>query len=187
MTIQSGFPIGVQQSDNTGTFGGAQRPERRRGCRPGDDRVTGPTGSPRRITPPATWLNPAAFTTAPANTFGNAPRTITDVRTPPQQNVDLSISKNFRLGGTRYAQFRIEVVNLLNRVTTSGIATTAGSGTFGQISGQSGFMRLTQFSFRYLVLSWRLGTASRRHCMATNIERGCISVAQSVIERNTMA
>ena len=26
VTIQSGFPIGVQQSDNTGTFGGAQRP-----------------------------------------------------------------------------------------------------------------------------------------------------------------
>jgi hypothetical protein len=41
------------------------------------------------------------------------------------------------------------VVNLLNRVTTSGIATTAGNASFGQISGQSGFMRLTQFSFRY--------------------------------------
>jgi hypothetical protein len=26
ITIQSGFPIGLQQSDNTGTFGGAQRP-----------------------------------------------------------------------------------------------------------------------------------------------------------------
>ena len=97
----------------------------------------------------ATWLNPAAFTTAPANTFGNAPRTITDVRTPPQQNVDLSVSKNIRLGGTRFAQIRVEVVNLLNRVTTSGIATTAGNSSFGQISSQSGFMRLTQFSFRY--------------------------------------
>ena len=71
------------------------------------------------------------------------------MRTPPQRNVDLSVSKNIRLGGTRFAQVRVEVINLLNRVTTSGIATTAGSSTFGQISSQSGFMRLTQFSFRY--------------------------------------
>ena len=32
--------------------------------------------------PTATWVNPAAFALAPAGTFGNAPRTITDVRTP---------------------------------------------------------------------------------------------------------
>ena len=74
---------------------------------------------------------------------------LSDVRTPPQQNVDLAVSKNIRLGGTRFAQIRVEVVNLLNRVTTAGIATTAGNASFGQISGQSGFMRLTQFSFRY--------------------------------------
>ncbi len=97
----------------------------------------------------ATWLNPAAFATASAFTFGNAPRTITDVRTPMQQNVDLSVSKSIRLGGSRVAQVRVEVVNLLNRVTTNSIATTAGSSAFGQISSQSGFMRLTQFSFRY--------------------------------------
>ena len=148
VTIQSGFPIGVQQSDNTGTFGGAQRPNLVDGAdmsTPGDlsDRLASADHST------AAWLNPAAFTTAAAFTYGNAPRTITDVRTPPQRNVDLSVSKNIRLGGTRFAQVRVEVINLLNRVTTSGIATTAGSSTFGQISSQSGFMRLTQFSFRY--------------------------------------
>ena len=148
VTIQSGFPIGVQQSDNTGTFGGAQRPNLVDGAdmsTPGDlsDRLASADHST------AAWLNPAAFTTAAAFTYGNAPRTITDVRTPPQRNVDLSVSKNIRLGGTRFAQVRVEVINLLNRVTTSSIATTAGSSTFGQISSQSGFMRLTQFSFRY--------------------------------------
>ena len=148
VTVQSGFPIGVQQSDNTGTFGGAQRPN----VVDGVDRATAGDWTDRLASAnhaAATWLNPAAFTTAPANTFGNAPRTITDVRTPMQQNVDLSVSKNIRLGGTRFAQIRVEVVNLLNRVTTSGIATTAGNASFGQISSQSGFMRLTQFSFRY--------------------------------------
>jgi hypothetical protein len=148
VTVQSGFPIGIQQSDNTGTFGGAQRPN----VVDGVARATTGDWTDRLASADhaaATWLNPAAFATAPAFTFGNAPRTMTDVRTPTQQNVDLSVSKNIRLGGTRFAQIRVEVVNLLNRVTTAGIATTAGNASFGQISGQSGFMRLTQFSFRY--------------------------------------
>jgi trimeric autotransporter adhesin len=146
--MQSGFPIGVQQSDNTGTFGGAQRPNLVNGVDLGtagdmEDRLASADH------PAATWLNPAAFTTAAANTFGNAPRTITDVRTPTQTNVDLSVSKSVRLGGARFAQLKVEVVNLLNSVTTNSIATTAGSASFGQISSQSGFMRLTQFTFRY--------------------------------------
>jgi hypothetical protein len=148
VTIQSGFPIGLGQSDNTGTFGGGQRPN----LVDGADASTAGSFEERLASadhPAATWLNPAAFTTALPFTFGNAPRTITDVRTPPQRNVDLSVAKNIRLGGTRFAQVRVEVINLLNRVTTAGISTTAGSSAFGQISSQSGFMRLTQFSFRY--------------------------------------
>jgi hypothetical protein len=148
ITVQSGFPIGLQQSDNTGTLGGAQRPN----IVDGVDRGTDGSMADRLASadhPAATWLNPAAFSTAAAFTFGNAPRTVTDVRTPRQQNVDLSVSKNFRLAGSHVAQLRIEVVNLLNRVTTNSIGTTVGSAAFGQISSQSGFMRLTQFSFRY--------------------------------------
>jgi hypothetical protein len=148
VTVQSGFPIGVQQSDNTGTFGGAQRPD----VIAGVDRSMSGSMADRLASADhaaATWLNPGAFTAAAANTFGNAPRTITDVRTPPQQNVDLSVAKNIRLGESRFGQIKIEVVNLLNRVTTNSIATTVGSSSFGQISSQSGFMRLTQFSFRY--------------------------------------
>jgi hypothetical protein len=148
VTMQSGFPIGLQQSDNTGTFGGAQRPN----VVAGIDRATSGDMADRLASADhatATWLNPAAFSVAPANTFGNAPRTITDVRTPTQKNVDISVAKNIRFGGGRFAQVKVEVVNLLNRVTTSSISTTAGSTAFGQISSQSGFMRLTQFTFRY--------------------------------------
>ena len=111
--------------------------------------ATGPTGSLRPNHAAATWLNPAAFTTAPADTFGNAPRTITDVRTPPQQNVDLSFSKNIRLGGTQSAQIRVEVVNLLNRVHDGRHRDNRRQQHVRADLGQSGFMRLTQFSFRY--------------------------------------
>ena len=148
VNLQSGFPIGIQQSDNTGTFGGAQRPNIIAGVDPAT-----PGGYLDRLASAdhasATWLNPAAFATASAFTFGNAPRTLTAVRTPTQQNMDLSVSKNMRFGDGKAAQVKLEVINLFNRVTTNGIATTVGSSTFGQISSQSGFMRLTQIMVRF--------------------------------------
>jgi hypothetical protein len=148
VTLQSGFPIGISQSDNTGLLGGAQRPNLVSGV----DLSTSGTLEDRLASadhPTATWLNPAAFTTAAAGTFGTGPRTITDVRTPLQENVDISLSKNIRFSGGKTAQVKVEVFNLFNRVTTNSIATTVGSSTFGQITSQSGFMRLTQVMFRF--------------------------------------
>ena len=97
----------------------------------------------------ATWLNPAAVTAVPAGTFGNAPRLETDARTPRIINTDLSVSKSFSLSGGKSAQLKFEVINLFNRVQTNSIGITAGSSTFGQISSQSGFMRLSQIMFRF--------------------------------------
>ncbi len=146
--VQSGFPIGIGQSDNTGLLGGVQRPN----LVPGVDLSTAGTLEDRLASadhPTSTWLNPAAFTTAAAGTFGTGPRAITAVRTPMQENVDISLAKNVRFSGGRTAQVKVEVFNLFNRVTTSSIATTVGSSTFGQITSQSGFMRLTQIMFRF--------------------------------------
>ena len=100
--------------------------------------------------PTATWLNPAAVAAVPAGTFGNAPRLETDARTPRVINTDLSVSKNFGLGGGKSAQLKFEVINLFNRVQTNTFASvSAGSSSFGQINAQSGFMRLTQIMFRF--------------------------------------
>ena len=101
--------------------------------------------------PTATWITPTGFTLAPTGTFGNVPRTITDVRTPPQYNTDAVFIKNFRLGGSHAAQLKIEMLNLFNRVNTRGIrsANTVGNSNFGQITTQAGFMRITQIMFRY--------------------------------------
>jgi hypothetical protein len=61
----------------------------------------------------------------------------------------VSFSKSIGLSGGRSAQIKLEIVNLFNRVQTNSIGVTAGSAAFGQISSQSGFMRLTQVMFRY--------------------------------------
>lgn len=151
INLQSGFPLNVQQAADS-RLGGqtANRPNLVAGVdlkTPGsfEDRLAS-ADHPR-----ATWINPAAFSAAPAGTFGNAPRTITDLRTPPQYNVDASFAKNFRISGSKAAQLKIEVLNMLNtpNLRTLRAANNFSNTNFGQITSQAGFMRITQIMFRY--------------------------------------
>jgi trimeric autotransporter adhesin len=150
-TWQSGFPIGVSQSNSTSNLlGNNQRPN----LVPGVDTST-PGNWPERVAsadhPSAAWLNLAAFAPAAAGTFGDAPRLITSTRTPIQTQTDLSVAKNVGLGGGKQAQIKIEIVNLFNRVQLRGnqMNTTQGNSAFGTIVSQGGFMRLMQVMFRY--------------------------------------
>jgi hypothetical protein len=150
MNLQSGFPLNVQQSDNTGTFSGMQRPN----INPGTSLDTPGSLADRLASadhPSATWLNLPAFSAAPAFTFGNAPRTLTDVRTPPQYNVDGVFIKNVRFAGSKTAQFKLEMLNLFNRVNVRSLrgANTFGNTNFGRTTFQAGFMRITQMTFRF--------------------------------------
>ena len=79
--------------------------------------------------PTATWVNTAAFTAAAPFTYGNAPRTITDLRSPIQANVDGVFSKSVRFG-TKTAQIKIEVLNLLNRVNVRANRNTFANSNF---------------------------------------------------------
>jgi hypothetical protein len=149
--FQSGFPLNIQQAAESRLGGNtANRPNRV----PGADLST-PGGFEDRLAsadhPNASWLNGQAFTLAPTGTFGNTPRTITDLRTPPQRNVDLSFIKNFRVAGSKTAQLKIEVLNALNRPNVRALqgANTFGNSNFGQTTIQAGFMRITQFMFRF--------------------------------------
>jgi hypothetical protein len=149
INIQSGFPIAVVQADNTGLLGGSQRPNIVSGVdlsTPGsyEDRLASADH------PTATWINTAAFTSASAFTFGNAPRTITDERTPGQFNVDGVFSKRLRFGA-RSGEIKIEMLNLLNRVNVRSLngRNTIGNANFGTTGAQAGFMRITQLMFRF--------------------------------------
>ena len=151
INIQSGYPIGVSQSNSTSSLlGNLQRPNIVAGV---DLATTGDQAARLASAdhPAAAWLNAAAFTTAPGTTFGNAPRVITDVRTPIQTETDLSVSKSIRLAGSKQVQMKIEVINLFNQVQVRGnqMNTTQGNSAFGTIVSQGGFMRTTQIMFRY--------------------------------------
>jgi trimeric autotransporter adhesin len=153
VNFESGFPIGIGQATNN-VFGSTsisgnlrQRPNVAGGdpVNPGNitDRLDEDLDDNQ-------YLNPNAWAQAPAFTFGNAPRTDGDVRSPFRTNWDLVFSKSFRTGGTTRADVRFEVLNAFNQPKYAGFASSNhGDSGFGRVTTQAGFMRIWQISFRF--------------------------------------
>jgi hypothetical protein len=139
--FQNGFPVSVwQSSNNSGLLGSSQRPN----IVPGVDLAT--SGSLEdRLT---NWINPAAFTPAPAYTFGNAPRTLANLRTPGQRNVDLSVQKTQTVAG-RSISVRADILNLFDNPLFTTLQSQLGTPTFGQLTAVGGYARSVQFQVRF--------------------------------------
>ena len=139
---QTGFPLNISQaSNNSGLLGSNQRPN----VVPGVNPMTTGSQEDRAV---SGWINPAAFSAAPAFTFGNAPRTNPDWRGPGQRNVDLAIAKTQRIG-SKSLSLRADVMNLFDDPLFLGPVTTFGTSTFGQITSVGGFARSMQFQVRF--------------------------------------
>ncbi len=96
------------------------------------------------------WLNPAAWSAAPAFTLGNAPRSDGSIRTPGSAETDLNIAKMQRVG--KFAlTLRVDLLNMFNDPLFIGPVSTFGSGNFGQVNTLGGFARSLQFHVR---LGW---------------------------------
>jgi hypothetical protein len=67
-------------------------------------------------------------------------------------NLDGSLFKRFAIGGSRYAEFRVDAYNVTNSVRwgnpTTGYSEAAGN-TFGQITGTTGGQRSLRFGGRF--------------------------------------
>ena len=94
------------------------------------------------------YISKAAFTTAPAYTFGNLARTI-GYRGPGMKNWDISLFKDFSVTEKFKAQFRAEALNAFNSPQFSNPNTKFGSSAFGVISNQANFSRLIQMGVRF--------------------------------------
>lgn len=138
--FQNGFPVSVwQSSNNSGLLGSTQRPN----IVPGVDLAT--SGSlDDRLT---NWINAAAFTAAPAFTFGNAPRTLPGLRTPGQKNVDLSVQKTQSVAGMAIS-VRADILNLFDTPLFTTLQSQYGTPTFGQLTAVGGYARSAQFQVR---------------------------------------
>jgi hypothetical protein len=146
-TYETGFPINIVQQDNTNSFGGVQRPNWT-----GTDPTTdGPLYDDDSFIRLNNYINSAAYALAAPFTFGTAPRLDARNRTPFRTNYDVVFSKDTRILGSIMAQVRLEILNITNTPKFRQPAATLGSASFGTITSQSGFSRLTQLLFR---VSW---------------------------------
>ncbi len=147
IAFESGFPVAVSNNSNglSQAFFRLQRPNLT-----GADPATSGDREDRLFYSgnPGVWLDNAAFTNPGLFALGNAPRTLTDARTPHRNNWDFVASKDVKLVGNARGQLRIEVLNVTNTVKTVGPNSVFGQAAFGQITSQRGFMRLTQIMFR---------------------------------------
>jgi trimeric autotransporter adhesin len=147
--LQSGFPIGVSQSqNNTNLLGAGQRPN----IVPGVDvKVPGSITDRLRANPNDNlFLNPQAFTLAPAGTFGNAPRLLEGVYSPWRNSTDMAIDKTFGLGGTRRGTVKLEIINVFDNPWYTALASAAvGNANFGRVTAQANYSRTFQISGRF--------------------------------------
>jgi len=147
-THESGFPIAITQgTNNSGLFGSFQRPN----LVPGVsgvlvDDITAQLSTNLNNNQ---YLNPVAWSQAPAFTFGNAPRTNPNVRTPPRNKIDLVFAKHVKTGGRTEGEFRAELLNATGIPLYQAIPATFGIGGFGQVRLLAGYMRVTALTFRF--------------------------------------
>jgi hypothetical protein len=139
--ISTGYPLIItQSSNNNGSyFGGASQRPNVSGASP---ETSGSVG--QRL---GNWINLAAFTTAPALTYGNVSRTISE-RGPGIFNWDVSVFKNFSIWERLRAQLRFEALNALNTPLFRSPNTSFGSSSFGKVLSQGNFPRFVDLALR---------------------------------------
>lgn len=146
--VQSGFPFGVTQSTNSSNLNGAgQFPN----LVPGQSLLQPGDITQRLLTNIADnqYLNPNAFSLAPAFTLGNAPRVLAGVRTPMRNSTDLALNKEFHAIGRITTTLRLEVINLFNTPWYTSLASNAlGNSNFGRETTQANYSRFAQLSLR---------------------------------------
>ncbi len=142
LIYQTGFPLVIYQQNLNSNLGtGAQRPN----ATGIDPAVSGSVES--RV---SGYINPAAFSQAPAFTFGNVSRTI-PYRGPGMKNWDSSLFKEFSIRERLKGQFRAEALNSFNSPQFANPNTQfiPGNASFGKLTYQANFPRLIQLGVRF--------------------------------------
>jgi hypothetical protein len=91
------------------------------------------------------WFNKDAFA-SPAGVYGTASRL--SIAGPGTVTVDMSASKSLRFGDTKTFEMRATAYNVFNTVQYSGVDSTLGDGTYGEVISTAA-MRSFTFLGRY--------------------------------------
>ena len=140
-TMQSGFPLQVTQSNNNSVIGTSLQLPNATGTSP---QTTGSLES--RLNG---YLNIAAFSQAPAYTYGNVSRTLPN-RGPGWAFMNVSLFKTVTVKEKYNAQFRAEAFNLSNTpLFLQPALSISNPATFGHITSQDNYPRIIQLGLRF--------------------------------------
>ena len=122
-TFKSGFPLSITTSNNNAcaSFGCGQRPNI-----VGNSSLSSPSIGE--------WFNTAAFAQPAAYTFGNAPRYMSNLRSPGFANWDIAIQKWWSFTENLRLQLRAEMFNTFNHTNLFAPDTNLGDSSFGTIN-----------------------------------------------------
>ncbi len=139
LSATSGSPINVTLEDDIANIGARSIEQR-------PNVIGDPYSGAHSLT--GLWINPAAFVTPPAYSFGDFGRNA--LIGPGFFQMDFGGYKNFRITERIGMQFRAEIFNLTNRVNFGNPNTDLNSSTFGQISGLAGAPLEAQFGVKVM-------------------------------------
>jgi hypothetical protein len=133
----TGGPLGVNSTvNNTFSQGGGQRPN----WNGNNPCVPNPV--------PTRWLDSSVFSNPPVYSFGNSPRTFNGCRSDGTQQIDMTLTKNTKIGEKLNVQFRTEMFNVSNSVRFAPPNAAFGNAQFGSINAQSNLPRIIQFGLK---------------------------------------
>jgi len=137
--FQSGQPTLFTAPNNAFCYGCAQYPNVR-------DRGRLKLQDPNRDR----WFNTDLFSMPEDYTVGNTPRYVSEVRSDHMNNLDLAISKEYRVRERVRAQVRAEMLNSLNRnrFGNPNTAFSPGSVNFGRVFSSRNLPRIVQLTLR---------------------------------------
>ncbi|MFN7949185.1 MAG: TonB-dependent receptor [Blastocatellia bacterium] len=137
---QSGFPLSISATNASlqGLAFNALRPD-----------IVGEVQSSARTKADRLrqYFNPLAFAQPAPYKFGNAPRTLPNLRTPGYFSTSLSLQREFGLTEKTRLQIRAEAFNVFNRANFVAPGTGLGAANFGVITGTED-PRQIQFALR---------------------------------------
>jgi hypothetical protein len=147
--VQGGFPLGIGNANANAAslWGGNQHANVVPGASFKSGMCGAGTSNPIPVGAKYCWFNPAAFTQAPAYTFGNAPRYFSNLRAPGYVDEDLGIQKWFHITEKFRLQFTAQMFNAFNHTNFDSPDPNIGDGTMGEASNTQG-ARQVQLSLK---------------------------------------
>jgi hypothetical protein len=136
---QSGMPVQLTVNNTLPIFNQVLRPNLVAGV-PLTLDPTNPLGNP--------WFNKAAFAIPGNNQFGDAPRSLTQLRAPNSYNESFGLMRRIRIKERVTVTLRAEFFNAFNRTVFGAPASNVSAANFGFVSSQANTPRQGLMSLR---------------------------------------